>query len=309
MAGVREIRDRMRSIGDTQKITGAMYMIASNKMQKARKAHQQTEPYFYALQSMIMRLSRHMPPDTAHLYLETFSDIPEEERVQGYLVITDDKGLAGAYNHNVIRIAEEMLKKSHDTYRLYVVGEIGRAHFKKSGYRIEEAFRYTAQNPTLLRARQIAETILSDYEKGLLHEVHAIYTVAGDGSETIPTTRKLLPLDIAEQRESEIRQQIVFPESDFAMLPTPEALLANIVPDYLVGFIYGCLVEAYCAAQSARMTAMDNANRNADEMIRQLAMQYNRERQALITQEISEVAGGAAAMRKATEQEEQDFPV
>ena len=82
------------------------------------------------------------------------------------------------------------------------------------------------------------------------------------------------------------------------MLPNPEALLQNIVPDYMVGFVYGCLVEAYCAAQSARMTAMDNANRNAEDMIRRLSMQYNRERQAIITQEISEVAGGAAALRR-----------
>ena len=303
MAGVKEIRDRMRSIGDTKKITGAMYMIASNKMQKARKAHQQTEPYFYALQSMIERLSRHMPHDAEHLYLETFSEIPAEERIQGFLVITDDKGLAGAYNHNVIRIAEEMLADSNDTYRLYVVGEIGRAHFKKNGYRIEEAFRYTAQNPTLARARQIAETILADYENNLMHELHAVYTVAGDGNETIPTKRKLLPLKIAEQFEAGAGQEIVLPEEDFTMLPNPAALLGNIVPDYMVGFIYGCLVEAYCSAQSARMTAMDNANRNAEDMIRRLSMQYNRERQAIITQEISEVAGGAAALRRSSEKQ------
>ena len=169
MASAKEIQDRMRSIKDTLKITNAMYMISSSKLKKSKKMLADTEPYFYTLQSEMSRILRHLP-DMNSIYFKTNAEIPERKGKAGYIVITADKGLAGSYNHNILKIAEEELAK-RDDYKLFVLGELGRHYFEQKGINIDKQFHFVVQDPSLSRARRIAEDLLKLYHTNELDEL------------------------------------------------------------------------------------------------------------------------------------------
>lgn len=297
MANIKEIRDRINSVNDTRKITNAMYLISSTKLRKAKKMLDETEPFFFATQAMISRVVRHLPEGVENVFLESRSEIPEQDRRRGYIVFTDDKGLAGAYNHNVIKLAEEHILNDGNNWKLFVIGEVGRYHFLSKNMDVEESFMFTSQNPTLHRARKIAAEILDYYSRREIDEFYCVYTTV---HSNVCETRfeKLLPLDIITniRREKPAVGAIL---EEFLMEPSPSAILDNIVPNYVTGYIYGALVEAFCSVQSSRMMAMDSANKNAAKMLDALQRTYNRQRQAMITQEITEVASGAKALKRA----------
>ena len=304
MATIKEIRDRINSVNDTRKITNAMYLISSTKLRRAKKMLTDTEPFFFATQAMISRLVRHLPEGVDNIFLETRLEIPEDERRRGYIIFTDDKGLAGSYNHNVIKLAEEKIAADKGEWKLFVIGEVGRFHFLSKGVDIEESFMFTSQNPTLHRARKIAAEILDYYYSRKLDEFYVVYTTV-QGPKIDTRFEKLLPLEIITdiKREKPVTDAIL---EEFLMEPSPSAILDNIVPNYVTGFIYGALVEAFCSVQSARMMAMDSANKNAETMIAELQRTYNRQRQAMITQEITEVVSGAKALKNAKKAKERN---
>jgi len=299
LANIKEIRDRIESVGDTMKITNAMYLISSTKLRKAKKMLTDTEPFFFSTKAMIERVVSHLPEGTRNIFLETRKDIPESERKRGYIIFTDDKGLAGAYNHNVLKLAEEHIHGDGDKWKLFVIGELGRYHFTSRNMDIEESFMFTSQNPTLHRARKIAAEILEYYYDRKIDEFYVIYTTM-KGATCEARFEKLLPLDFIEEIRKEAPPPGIMLE-EFLMEPSPSAILDNIVPNYVTGFIYGALVEAFCSVQSSRMQAMDNANKNAEKMISELKKSYNRQRQAQITQEITEVVSGAKALKRSRE--------
>lgn len=158
MANIREIQSRINSVKDTMKITNAMYMISSSKMTQARKKLADTEPYFYGLQGEISRILRHVP-EIRHSYFDARQDIPAEQKRIGSIVITADKGLAGAYNHNIIKLEEEILAQP-GIHKLFVVGELGRHYFAKHNVEIDTNFQYTVQKPTMHRARDIGWSVI-----------------------------------------------------------------------------------------------------------------------------------------------------
>ena len=281
------------------KITNAMYLISSTKLRKAKKMLLDTEPFFFSTKAMIERVVSNLPSGTENIFLETRTDIPERERRRGYIIFTDDKGMAGAYNHNVIKLAEEHIASDGDKWKLFVIGELGRFHFTSRNMPIEESFLFTSQNPTLHRARKIAAEILEYYYEREIDEFYIIYTTI-HGATCEARFEKLLPLDfIAEIRKGLPPEGMMLEE--FLMEPSPSAILDNIVPNYITGFIYGALVESFCSVQNSRMQAMDAANKNAEKMISNLRKNYNRQRQAQITQEITEVVSGAKALKRSKE--------
>lgn len=289
MAGLREIQSRIRSIQDTRKITNAMYMISSTKMKKAKQALEATEPYFYTLQSTIARILRHLP-EMEHMYFEK----PEVKRTRiGLLVITGDKGLAGAYNHNILNLAQKFLDNTENHVKLFIVGELGRQYFTSRHIPIEENFRYTVQSPNFNRARWISEKILEQYQNGELDEIHVIYTRMENSMQSVPEDERLLP--IRRPCLAHIPADVY--QEEFFMIPSPEEAVDTIIPNYITGFIYGALVQAFYTVHNARMIAMEAATNNADELLRDLKVMYNRARQAAITQEITEVCSGAKAQR------------
>lgn len=290
MANTKEIQSRMKSIQDTMKITGAMYTISSTKLKKARKSLSDTEPYFYALQQMISRILRHLP-ELENPYFDTRPKIPPEERKIGYIVISADKGLAGAYNHNVFKLVEEQLKNPGKPM-LFVVGVLGRQYFSKKGIDVEEQFHYTVQNPNMSRARIISEYMLDYYLHGKLDEIHIIYTQMINPMKMEAQMQQLLPL-----KRTSFTVPLSVPREAITLRPSADAVINSIVPNYLSGFIYGGLVESYSCEQNSRMMAMQNATDSAKKMLSELTVAYNRARQAAITQEILEVISGAKAQK------------
>ena len=278
---------------DTMKITNAMYMISSSKMTHARKKLADTEPYFYALQGEISRILRHVP-DLEHPFFDMREKIPENERKIGTIVVTADKGLAGAYNHNVIKLAEEILARPGH-HKLYIVGELGRHYFAKHGVEIETNFQYTVQNPTMHRARDISGVLIDEFRHGGLDEIHIVYTRMENSVQADAETIRLLPLE--RSSFNEMKMPLNVHREAIALYPSVEAVIKAIVPNYITGMIYGCLVQAYASEHNARMMAMKSATDSAESLIRELSIVYNRARQAAITQEITEVCGGARAQQ------------
>lgn len=293
MASAKEIQDRMQSIKDTLKITNAMYMISSSKLKKSKKMLADTEPYFYTLQSEMSRILRHLP-DMNSIYFKTNAEIPERKRKAGYIVITADKGLAGSYNHNILKLAEEELEK-RDDYKLFVLGELGRHYFEQKGINIDKQFHFVVQDPSLSRARRIAEDLLKLYHENQLDELYIIYTTMVNAMQEEAQVAQLLPL---KKTDFKIPVPIDIPLEGLALKPSAEEVMDHIVPNYVVGFVYGALVEAFSCEQNARMMAMEGATNSAKQMLKELDIEYNRARQAAITQEITEVIAGAKSQKK-----------
>lgn len=295
MAGITEIRSRMRSIEQTLKITNAMYLISSAKVKKARKQLAEVEPYFDRLARTVLDIFRHSP-DLKHRYIEGHHK-PKDECRTGFVVITGDKGLAGAYNHNVLKLAEEYLGHKKDP-TLFLIGQMGRHYFEKKNITIDGEFMYTAQDPTLERAREISETLLDLYEQNALDEVYLVYTRSFSAMRMEPRIIKLLPLDramLSARRglsEADRYRDVVRYE------PSPEAVLDVLVPGVLKGYLFAALVESFCSEQNSRMTAMDSASDSARDMLKRLSLEFNRARQGAITQEITEIAAGATALEQ-----------
>lgn len=293
MANTKEIKNRIASVKNTQKITSAMYLISSTKMRKAKEELDRSRPYFDMQEHEIRRIfqteidirSKYFYPKTGRKPAETYA----------YLIITADKGLAGAYNHNVLKMAEEEMKK-HKKVKLYVVGEYGRRYFYKRNIHIEQSFLYTAQNPNFTRAREICSILLEEYDEKRVDEIRIIYSDMENELVSTVKMMRLLPFDRKEfwtKQEEKTERDIHY---DF--YPSVDEVLNRVIKGYVAGCIYGALVDSFSAEQNARMTAMNSANKNAEELLEELQVQYNRVRQDAITQEITEVAAGAKGQKR-----------
>lgn len=294
MSGTKEIKNRLKSVRETQKITNAMYLIASAKMRKAKEELDRTRPFFNAMGGEIKRIFRTVET-VEHRYFYPPSGEHDLPGAYGYLVITADKGLAGAYNQNVIKAAMRLMSEHEDT-KLFVVGEYGRQYFMRHHIPIEQSFLYTAQNPTMQRAREIAGRLLELYDKGELVKIFVVYTDMQSALGAKECSFRLLPFHRAQFTAGVGTDNT--PTAPIEMIPSVGALLDSIVPSYVAGYIYSVLVDSFCSEQQARMAAMDSANRNAENLIRELTAKYNHVRQSAITQEITEISAGAKQQRE-----------
>ena len=299
MATTKEIKNRIKSVKDTQKITNAMYLISSAKMRKAKKEMEATKPYFELLKKEINRIFS-VHEDVTGKYFSKGELEEKDDECIGILVITADKGLAGAYNQNVIKEALGAIKRA-SRYKLYVVGEYGRHYFMAHGYVIEQSFLYTAQNPSLDRAREIMDILLTEFNEGSISRMYICYTdFKNSFTGGSAVGMRLLPFDKDEIAYSKEENEAHF-TSSFEFEPSLEIVLDSIVPSYLAGFVYSALVESFCSEQSARMTAMDAANDNAEELLDVLSKEYNHVRQGAITREITEISAGARGQKISAE--------
>lgn len=295
MANARELQSRMKSIQDTLKITNAMYMVSSSKLQKARRELKNTEPFFFMIQDSLAKI-KDAVPDAGSAYFDQRKNKQGDDRVIAYLVVTADKGLAGAYNHNIIKLAEKCAVTDGANNMLFVVGQLGRHYFEKRQIPIDINFKYTAQNPTVNRARHISEKLIELFLEKKIDEVHVVYTRVVNSMTVEAVSSKLLPLteDDIKVQDNELVDDYI----DAEFMPDAKTAFDTIVPSYVAGFVYGALVESYCSEHNSRMIAMQQASESATDMIKQLRVQYNRARQAAITQEISEVCGSAKHLKK-----------
>ena len=292
MASSKLLKERIESIQDTRKITNAMYLISSSKLRKARKNYQNVLPYFTRMRDTISRVGPHLPDEPVHPFFH------ERQREDGdprraYLVLTADKGMAGAFNQNILRFLKE---HADENDRFYVIGQVGYRALYHKDPRLVEEFRYSATAPTLQRARDITMDAIDDFKSGKLDEIYLVYTRIENALTSEPTMVRLLPLD--REHLQPAPKGFGDPSGEVEMFPDAWTVFEQTAPIYMHGMIFGAMTESYCAEQSARMTAMDSATKSANDMIRDLQLEYNRTRQGSITQEITEIIGGAAAVQK-----------
>lgn len=295
MAQISEIKGRIRSIKDTKQITKAMKLISAAKLKRARRQLDHALPYFEKVRSTMVDILMHSGE-----IKNNYFDLRDEKKgkKKAYLVLTGDKGLAGGYNHNMIKMVEEHLVGDKDAL-LFVAGNVGKYHFSKNKYNVYMEFEYPVQNPTVYRARDISELILKLFTEGVFDEMYLAFTYMQSTVSIEPQVIKLLPLELhALKEDMKITENIEDKVDNIIVYdPSPQEVLDILVGKYVKGVIYGAFVEAFTSEQSARMTAMDSATANADDMLAGLSLSYNRARQAKITQELSEIVGGAEAMK------------
>ncbi len=273
-----------------------MYLIASTKLRRAKEDLEKTRPYFHALRNEIKRIFTTVRDVESH-YFYPPGDEPITEGTFGCLVITADKGLAGSYNKNVIKKAMSLLEK-HSDMQLFVVGEYGRHFFDSHNIPIEHSFLYTAQNPTMDRAREISSLLLERFDQGQLKKIYIVYTDMENSLNSEAIATRILPFHRGHFMTPEEGSTKV---TQFEFEPSVTSVLNGIMPSYVSGFIYSALVDSFCSEQNARMNAMSAANDNAEELLEGLSTQYNRIRQSSITQEITEITAGAKAQKRKRE--------
>ena len=286
MASMRDIKRRKESIKSTGQITKAMKLVSTVKLQKAKPRAENSLPYFnYMYQTVSSMLKK--SATLSHPYLNAGSS-PKK----AIIVITSNRGLAGGYNSNVIKLVTGSGIAKEDAV-IYSVGRKGRDALARRGYKIAADYSEVMNEPMFKDAVDIGREVLGAFASGEIGEIYIAYTVFKNTVVHIPTFLKLLPVEFDEQDKKEDAG------SDLVLMnyePAAEEALNLIIPKYINSLIYGALVQALASENGARMQAMDAATSNADEMISNLSLLYNRARQSSITQELTEIIAGANAI-------------
>jgi F-type H+-transporting ATPase subunit gamma len=286
MANMGDIKHSIHSISETEQITRAMHLISTSKMRKAIAKFESNRIYYERVLSTIKDILLHTR-DISHPYIGE-----SDGKRAAYIVIAADKGLCGGYNHNVLELALRHMQENEERYIL-TVGQEARAFFDRRGYMVDVEFLHVSQNPSLYNARNITIDILELFENNIMDEVYIVYTHFISALKQEPIVQKLLPLSMSGLRGVETEATYT---AELNYHPSPKEVFDTLVPQYIIGFVYGCLVQSYASEQCARMTAMESATDNAEKMIDNLTKEYNRARQQAITKEISEIMGALEAL-------------
>lgn len=284
MASARDLRRRIKSIKSTQQITKAMKMVAAANLRKSQERVLAARPFAGKIKEVLARLTS-ANSGVSHPLL----DVREPNNVC-YVLITGDRGLCGGYNSNIIRRNAMLLYDKPGS--MVAIGRKGRDFFRRRGYDIKSEFVGLGDEMPFGIAKEIGQTLVNYYVKGVFDEVYLVYTEFKSAMTQIPTTMKLLPVEPPAQNEGEKGTRTI----DYIYEPDPEELLAELLPKYIETTVYRALLESKASEYGARMTAMSSATENASEMIDKLTLSLNRARQAAITKEISEIVGGANAL-------------
>ncbi|MDR0964851.1 MAG: ATP synthase F1 subunit gamma [Clostridium sp.] len=284
MASMRDIKRRRSSVSSIQQITKAMKLVSTVKLQHAKTAVEHSKAYFrYMIQTLQEIIQK--SPNITHRYLSKST-----EGKIAVLLITSNRGLAGGYNSNVVKLISRHPTWKQEDLVLYCAGHKGRDALARRGYTIVSDESKLLDEPTYDNARKLSTKLLEDFEKGEICEIHVAYTNFQNTVSHVPTLLPLLPVTIEEVQD----------ETDDHILmnfePQEEEALNAIIPTYVSTLIYGAFLEAAASENGARMQAMDSATGNAQEMIEDLALLYNRARQGSITQELTEIIAGAEAI-------------
>lgn len=283
MASMRSIKRRKGSIESTQQITKAMKLVSTVKLQRAKGRAEKSKSYFecmYATVKSVLAKSGNIN----HPYLQA-----GDSTKKAVIVITSNRGLAGGYNSNVIKLITKGDFSKADT-ALYTVGIKGKDYFSHHGYEVVKDYSDLIEEPAYADAMRIGEDLLKAFSDGEVGEIYLAYTAFKNTVSHVPTLLKLLPVDTDELEDADEDKALMNFEQD------EEEALNLLIPKYVTSLIYGSMVEAVASENGARMQAMDSATSNAEEMIDKLSLQYNRARQGSITQELTEIIAGAEAI-------------
>ena len=286
MASMRDIKRRKESVQSTQQITKAMKLVATVKLQKARGKAESNKPYFKMLYKTICSILA-KSENIDHEYLKE-----NESNKKAVIAITSNRGLAGGYNSNIVKLIASSDFSGEDTL-VYAIGRKGIEGLSRKGYSIYKDYSDIINEPLFSDATALTKELLEQYSSGEIGEIYIAYTNFKDTVTQEPKLVKLLPLssdDFKDDEEDEGKKLLMNFE------PTPEEVLDKIVPKYMSNIIFGAFLESVASENGARMQAMDSATSNADEMISSLSLKYNRARQSAITQELTEIIAGADAI-------------
>ncbi|UMZ75104.1 ATP synthase F1 subunit gamma [Natranaerofaba carboxydovora] len=292
MQSTREIKRRISSVENTQKITRAMEMVAAAKLRRAQDRLERARPYEDAMRKSILRVINQLHGESHPLMEKNDTGEP------CYLIVAADRGLCGGYNVNVVREANEhMEKEGVSSPRIISVGKRVRDFYKKRNYEVVSEYLDMPDNPTIEEAKKIAEPAMELFFNGEINELIIVYNEFQNALTQVPVARKLLPMEkdvIITEKDTE--EELDIEEQLYAFEPSIEAILGEFLERYVENIVLLALLESKTSEHGARMTAMGNATNNADEMIEDLTKTYNRARQASITQEILEIVNGAEAL-------------
>ena len=287
MAQLRDIKRRIGSVQSTQKITRAMELIASSRIIKAQQRVDAARPYAEEMRSLMASVAKNAG-SIDHPLLRQRDTVG----TVGTIIVTADRGLAGAYNSNVIRAAERDMR-DHEQTRLFVAGKKGLSYFRFRGYELSGDWQGMSDQPSIDDARVVAKAATEAFTNGDVDEVRLVYTKFESAMTQRPVVLKLLPVpreDLDESGDSG-------PGANYVFEPDPADILGYLLPRYVEGSVYQGMLEAAASEHAARRRAMKAATDNADELIAGLTRVYNQARQAASTTEIMEVVGGAEALR------------
>lgn len=293
MASMRDIKRRKESIQSTGQITKAMKLVSTVKLQRAKSRAENSKPYFdHMYDAVTTMLSK--SGNIMHPYL-TGNTSADGKGKKAIIVITSNRGLAGGYNANIIKMVRNSGIAVEDAV-IYAVGRKGRDGLARYGYEIKEDYSEVMNEPMFKDAVEIGSKLLEGFASGEISEIYLAYTVFKNTVTQIPTFLKLLPIDpnmgTEDKKDADAMDELTLMNYE----PEPEEALTLIIPKYINSLIYGALVESLASENGARMQSMDNATNNANEMISNLELTYNRARQGAITQEITEIIAGANAI-------------
>ena len=292
MESMRDIKRRKESVQSTGQITKAMKLVSSVKLQKAKVGAEVSKPYFDTMYNTVAGMIA-KSGQMSHPYLQK-----SQSEKKAVILISSNRGLAGGYNANVVKLVTKDERFSKENTIIYAVGTKGRDSVDRLGYEIAGDYSEAMNEPVYSDATGIGKEVLSKFAQGEIGEIYLAYTIFKNTIVQIPTMTKLLPID-AEDIASESEDVSEDPVDRITLMnyePEPEEALDAIVPKYINSLIYGGLVESHASENGARMQAMDSATNNAEEMISDLSLKYNRARQASITQELTEIIAGASAI-------------
>ena len=283
MANLQDIRRRIKSVKSIQQITKAMKMVAAARLRRAQEAAVSNRPYADKMAQVITDIAAGAA-DFRHPLME----VRQEGRTL-FLVLASDKGLAGAYASNVFKEAVSHISDKAET-ELITVGRKSKEYFKNRQYDIVRDYIGISERPCYENARVIADEIIRRFTDGEIKEIHMVYTRFVSAISAVPQTVQLLPFQLPEAHSDGLRAEYIYE-------PSAEDVLGFLMPQYLVTMIYAALLQSAASELSSRMTAMSNATDNAEELLAKLDLHYNKVRQASITREITEIVGGAEALK------------
>jgi len=284
MASMKDIKRRKNSVASTQQITKAMKLVSTVKLQKARQKAEETTPYFeYMYNTVCSMLAK--AGNIEHPYLKENGSAKK-----AIIVISSNRGLAGGYNSNMFKIVRDSGLEKDDVV-LYTIGHKAAETLNSRGYYTAKDYSEVMEAPTYADAMVVCKDVLDAYEAGEIGEIYLAYTHFKNTVTQVPKLMKLLPVVIDEEDVKGSDSNVLM---NFE--PNEEEALGMIIPKYVTSLVYGALIEAVASENGARMQAMDNATSNAEEIISDLTLKYNRARQSSITQELTEIVAGAEAI-------------
>lgn len=290
-----EIKQRMSSIREIEKVTNAMKVVSASKLKRARNQLAETEPFFLDVEYVMEDILSHSKAIESHFF---YKRLEKPSRKAAVLVLTGDKGLSGEYDNIICKKAEQLIAGFPENTETVVLiaGRMGREYFRKTNYDVDEDFIYPLRNPTVNRARDIATQFVEKFNSEEYDDIYVVYTHLVNSLKQTATVKKLLPLNLEDLKTELNMGDDIGQDSLMNYEPGPHEVFKVLVSKYLTYVVYGCFVEAFTSEQSARMNAMGTASDNAESVLDKLNLDYNRARQAAITQEISEIVGGAASV-------------